>query len=244
MVIEMCKYYHITSYENLESISKDGLVPRSGGRTRSIGDKRCAIFLSKGITNSILMYSCLLHHYNSYTGERGLKAIEYYKDEIELYNEREKEVSLLEDELAEKEAIIKAIDWINEIMEYNDFSDYIGEGVYLTISDITDVISNDEKDCYTTKTIPPEKIKIVLLKNKITGEIIDSRENILSYFMSITPIESIIESTHNVVTIKVIKELYNNKINDIAYYNSNNFEMEEVPICMYLANNKENNKKI
>ena len=104
MVIEMCKYYHITSYENLESISKDGLVPRSGGRTRSIGDKRCAIFLSKGITNSILMYSCLLHHYNSYTGERGLKAIEYYKDEIELYNEREKEVSLLEEELAEKEA--------------------------------------------------------------------------------------------------------------------------------------------
>ena len=153
-------------------------------------------------------------------------------------------LTLLKDELAEKEAIIKAVDWINEIMEYKDFSDYIGEGVYLTISGITDVISNDEKDCYTTKTIPPEKIKIVLLKNKITGEIIDSRENILTYFMSITPIESIIESTHNVVTIKVIKELYNKKINDIACYNSNNFEIEEVPICMYLVNNKENNKNV
>lgn len=102
MVIRMCKYYHITSYENLESISKDALFSRSGGRSRAIGDKRCAIFLSKGITNSILMYSCLLHHYNSYTGEP------YYKDEIELYNEREKEVLLLEDELAEKEAIIKS----------------------------------------------------------------------------------------------------------------------------------------
>ena len=45
MVIRMCKYYHITSYENLESISKDALFSRSGGRSIAIGDKRCAIFL-------------------------------------------------------------------------------------------------------------------------------------------------------------------------------------------------------
>lgn len=227
----------------MESISKNGLVPKSGGRTRSIGNKRCAIFLSKGITNSILMYSSLLHHYNSYSGKRGLKAIKYYKEEIKFYNDREKRGLIYEDEQVEKEAMIKALDWIKVIMEYKDFFDYLGDGVYLTISDITDIDSYDEKDCYTTKTIAPEKIKIVLLKNKMTGEIIDFRENVLAYFMSITPIENIIDNIHNLVARTVIKELYNNKLNDIAYYNSNDFEMIEVPIYMYLENNKESNKK-
>ncbi len=33
VVIKMEKYYHITSYENLGIISKNGLVPNRGGRT-------------------------------------------------------------------------------------------------------------------------------------------------------------------------------------------------------------------
>ena len=66
----MRKYYHMTDYENLESINEKGLVPKRGGRTRSIGDKRNAIFLSLGIKNAILMYGTLLHHYNSYTGNK------------------------------------------------------------------------------------------------------------------------------------------------------------------------------
>lgn len=82
----MKKYYHFTSYENLEGINEYGLLPQNGNRTRSIGDNRCAIFLSQGIQNTILMYCNILNHYIIYSGNSGTKAIKYYKDKIEQYN--------------------------------------------------------------------------------------------------------------------------------------------------------------
>lgn len=242
VVIKMEKYYHITSYENLESISKNGLVPNRGGRTRSIGDKRNAIFLSLGIKNAILMYSSLLYHYNSYAGDRGLQAIEFYKDKIKSYHELAKRIPLDEEDIAELEAIPRVIEWIHQIMGYKDFFEYIGDGVYLTISGITDITKTDPKDCYTDQIIYPEKIKVVLLKNKETGEIADHREQILAYFMNLIPIESILDSIHNVVTIKNVKDLYDNKLHDISYYNSDNFEFEEIPIDLYVAKNIKSEK--
>lgn len=242
----MEKYYHITSYDNLESISKIGLVPKRGGRTRSIGDNRNAIFLSLGIKNAILMYASLLYHYNCYAGKRGLKAIEFYEKKIKMHNERAKRIPLDEEDIAELEALPGVIERIHQIMEYNDFSEYIGDGVCLTISDIADIIMTDPKDCYTEQTISPEKIKVVLLKNKKTGEVIDHREHILAYFMSVTPTESILDGIYNVVTIKIIKDLYDDKINDIRYFNRNNFEIEEVSLDFYVAQKKseETKKKI
>lgn len=236
-VIKVEKYYHITSYENLESISKNGLVPNRGERTRSIGDKRNSIFLSLGIQNAILMYSSLLYHYNSYAGDRGLKTIKFYKDKIESYHKLAKKKPLDEEDIAELEAIPGVIEWIYQIMEYKDFFEYIGDGVYLTISGITDITTTDPQDCYTDQIISPEKIKVVLLKNKETGEIIDYREQILAYFMSVIPIESILDNVHNVLTIKSVKDLYDNKLNDISYYNSDNFEIKEIPIDLYVAKN-------
>lgn len=238
VVIKMEKYYHITDYENLESISKNGLVPNRGGRTRSIGDKRNAIFLSLGIQNAILMYSSLLYYYNSYAGDRGLKAIEFYKNKTESYHELAKRIPLDDEDIAELEAIPGVIERIHQIMEYKDFFEYIGDGVYLTISGVTDITTTDPKDCYTDQIISPEKIKVVLLKNKETGEIIDHREQILSYFMSTTSIKSILDNVHNVVTIKIVKDLYDNKLNDIRYYNSDNFEIEEMPIDLYIQKYK------
>jgi len=243
VVIRMGKYYHITSFENLESISKNGLVPNRGGRTSSIGDKRKAIFLSLGIQNAILMYISLLYHYNSYAGDRGLKAIEFYKDKIESYNKLAKRIPLDDKDIAELEEISRVIEWIHQIMGYKDFFEYIGDGVFLTISGITDITKTCPKDCYTDKIISPEKIKVVLLKNKKTGEIVVHREQILAYFMSLIPIESILDSIHNVVTIKIIKDLYDNRLNDIRYYNSDNFEIEEIPIDLYVAKNIKSEEK-
>lgn len=132
-------------------------------------------------------------------------------------------------------------------MLYKDFFEYINEGVYLSISDIEDINTIDTKDCYTTKNIPPEKIKVILLKNRQTGELIDYREKVLTYFMSITPIENIIDNTNNVITLKNIKDLYKKKLEDIKYYNKNNFNLEEIPINLYLSkknNFVKQNKKI
>jgi len=242
----MKKYYHFTSYENLESINEYGLVPKTGGRTRSIGDNRCAVFLSEGIENAIQMYSSILWHYNRHSGELGPKAIKYYKDRIKDYNNIGKKIPLDEEDIAEVEAMNNAIEWIKKIMSYKDFYEYMGDGVYLSISNIGEVNPKDPRDCCITNNIPPEKIKVVLLKNKKTGEMIDSRESVLAYFMSLTPKEFIIDSTPNVVTKKLIKDLYEEKKDDIKNYNINNFQIEEIPINMFFSRNKdisETNKK-
>lgn len=230
----MQKYYHFTSYENLEDINKYGLVSKNGERTRTIGDNRCAIFLSQGIQNAILMYSNILHHYNCHSGDLGLKALEYYKNKIEHYNKSAQLIPLDEEDHAELEAIKQAIDWITEIMSYKDFSEYMGDGVYLSISNVEDVVNTDPNDCYTTKNISAGKISVVVLRNKETGAIIDSRESVLTYFMSTTPIENIIDNTNNVIVMKNIKDLYQNRLKDINYYNKNNFEIEEIPIKQYI----------
>lgn len=230
----MEKYYHFTSYENLKNINEYGLIPQNGDRTKSIGDNRCAIFLSQGILNTILMYSNILHHYNNNSGNLGTKAIRYYKNQIEEYNKQAKEVPLTEEDIAEVNAMKKAIERIKHIMLYKDFFEYIDNGVYLSISNIEDINTIDTKDCYTTKNIPSEVIKVVLLKNRQTGELIDSREKVLAYFMSITPIENILDNTNNGVTISNIKDLYKYKMNDIKYYNKNNFKLEEIPINLYI----------
>lgn len=44
MILIMNKYYHFTSYNNLESIGINGLVPQNGIRCQSIGDKSVPYF--------------------------------------------------------------------------------------------------------------------------------------------------------------------------------------------------------
>ena len=145
----MKKFYHITKYKNLESISENGLVPKQGSRTRLIGDKRTGIFLSYGIDNSILMYVSLLYYYNSYAGKKGLDAIKFYKDKLKMYRKEEKRIPLDEEDKKEIEAIIERIEHINQIIKYKSFSEYIGDGVYLSVSNIDKINKNDLKDCYT-----------------------------------------------------------------------------------------------
>lgn len=236
----MINYYHFTSYKNLENICKNGLLPQKGERTRSAGDNRSAVFLSKGFKNTILMYTSILYHYNSYAGKHGEKAIEFYKNRIKQYEERAKQVPLDEEDIAEMEAINKTIEWIKPFTEYRSFSEYAEDGCYLSISEADDIIESEPTDCYTEKSIPPEKIRVVTIKNRKTGKVIDSREKVLAYFMSMTPMESITNTISNVVTIKLVEDLYRDRADDISYYDFDNFEMEEIPINLYI--HKENSK--
>jgi len=238
----MEKYYHFTSYENLESINEFGLIPKRGGRTRSIGDNRYAIFLSQGIINTILMYVSVLFHYERHSGDLGRNAIEYYKEKIEDYNNLSKKMTLDEEDIIEIKAIKKAIESTKQIMEYNDFFEYLGDGVYLSVSKADNMNKNDLRDCYTTNNIPAENINIIVLKNKFTGEIIVSRESILTYFMSITPIKNIVGNTSNIITKKIVEDLYLNKLEDMKYYNINNFEINEIPLNLYILNTKKDNE--
>lgn len=234
----------MTSYENLESICENGLIPSRGKRTASIGDKRNAVFLSKGMASAILMYVSLMHHYDSFTGEKGLRTLKHYQKNIEDFERRTQKERLDQEDMEEWKATIEAVEWIKEIMKYQSFLDYLGDGVYLSISDITNVNETNETDCYTMENISPEHMKVLVLKDKKTGEKTDFRENILAYFMSMTSSEELLKNIRNVVTIKRVKELYESKQNEIIWWNSNNFELEEIPIDVYLEKTrKRKNKK-
>ena len=71
-----------------------------------------------------------------------------------------------------------------------------------------------------------------------TGQETDSREAVLSYFMSITPVERITEDLHNVVAIHDVVDLYHSRADMISYYSANNFELVETPIDLYLKKKK------
>ncbi len=49
-------YYHMTSLNNLDSISKNGLIPQSGANSRLIGDDKIKTFFSEGFEGAIALY--------------------------------------------------------------------------------------------------------------------------------------------------------------------------------------------
>ncbi len=48
--------YHMTSLNNLHSISKKGLIPQSGANSRLIGDEKIKTFFSEGFEGAIALY--------------------------------------------------------------------------------------------------------------------------------------------------------------------------------------------
>lgn len=49
-------YYHMTSLNNLHSISKKGLIPQSGDNSKLIGDEKIKTFFSEGFEGAIALY--------------------------------------------------------------------------------------------------------------------------------------------------------------------------------------------
>ena len=79
----MDEYYHFTEYKNLESISRDGLLPHNGERSISISDSRNIICLSKGKTSAIIMFMALKSFYEHYAGKVGDKLLKDLKNSNE-----------------------------------------------------------------------------------------------------------------------------------------------------------------
>lgn len=49
-------YYHMTSLDNLRSISKIGLIPHSGVNSKLIGDEKIKVFFSEGFEGAIALF--------------------------------------------------------------------------------------------------------------------------------------------------------------------------------------------
>lgn len=231
----MNKYYHFTSYNNLESIGINGLVPQNGIRCQSIGDKKCAVFFSNGTDNATLLYLNILNFYQTHTGKNGKRLIEVCKKRIKTYrkwieiNKNNKKIYL-----QEINKMIDIIEKINNMMKYTSFNYYIEDGVYLTFSDIPNVIEADSSNCYTYETIPPEKIRVVILENKFTGEILDNREAILNYFLSMINLNNFKKIVFDFSELENLKKLIIERQTEIKQINSHNYSYKELRLSEYL----------
>ena len=235
----MEKYYHFTSYDNLESIAKSGLIPQIGEKSKSICDDRSAVFLSQGIYNTIEMYTKMMHHYEQHGGNTALGHIKSATKEIK---------ELLETDAEYKKSGYDWIEWpsqrinvleeyiecIKRMSKYKTFEDYMKDGCYLSVSGVKNLVTKNLDDCYSLNKIGPSKINVVTLRNKESGEILDSREVVLDYFLSTIEPNEFINSMHDAVGIKLVTDLYNDRYEEIYFeYNDRNYILEEVPIIEY-----------
>lgn len=238
----MSKYYHFTSYNNLESIGINGLIPQNGKRCESIGDNKCAIFFSSGINNAIFLYAGILYYYNSHSGKNGETLIENNKNRIKKF--RQKLNQSKKADLIAIDTMLNEIENTKKTMQYASFEEYLEDGVYLTFKDIPNVVDIYPDDCYTNENIPPEAIKVITLVNKTTGQVIDNRETILNYFLSITPLYRFTRHICSVENLEVIKKLYIERQDSFMIYNPYNFEYHEVDLKEYLKTREKAKMKI
>lgn len=232
---KMTKYYHFTSYSNLENINEIGLIPQNGDRCKAINDKKCAIFLSRDIAGAIIMYCAIRWHFNQYLGNKGLYAIQDLRDSIRHYGAGMKKYDGSTEFFNENiKRALDEIECIKHMRQYASFDEFIGEGCYLSISNIRNVDKVRPEDCIVYKTINPSKISVVTLRNKYTGETIDSIEPVMSYFMSTIPWEKLVSNLTNVIAQKQIMKLYHERYDEIMIYGYENYTLEEIPITEYI----------
>ena len=229
----MEKYYHITSYNNLESICMYGLVPQNGERCKSINDERCAVFLSKGMDKTIVMYASLYNYYYHNSGMIGLKKIDDYKKSIIRW-EKSLDFGMSYNQTSDMiNKYTKAIEEIKKMVTYKSFSDYLGgDGCILSISNMNNIISDYPEDSVCNNVIPPTNINVVVLRNKMTKEIIDSRDVVISYFMSKYDPRIVMKDIMD-QDIKTNVGLYYQINTNYMIYNKENYEIDEIPIDFY-----------
>lgn len=74
------KCYHMTSLDRLESISREGLVPRNEKNSKLVNDNKVKVFFSEGFSGAISLYVDFDIIYNK------IKNKEEVLDDVELNN--------------------------------------------------------------------------------------------------------------------------------------------------------------
>ena len=264
----MQKYYHFTEYKYLDSIGELGLIPTKGNRSKSYGEDKTAVFVSEGVFPTYYMYYILENYYDYYSGENGISAMNTAYRLIADYNILNHKLSTCEVGSQEYNTISKIIESlrakyqialitlhrVEEINNYISFDDFWGDGVYLSISDIPniDCYESLKHNCWTYDTIPPEKINVLLLRDKSDGQIIDSKEVVIYYLLSTLSLEDmrteyekmfgeIVDFESMITEINLLSQLLiDNKANLDSL--QNNYELVEIPIKEYLKMKRDNDE--
>lgn len=191
----MLENYHLTENKFLANILSVGLIPQQGKRSNLIGDQKRAIFYSKGYEGVIAMFFMMIERFVEYKGTHGDVHVDVYKSLMEMVMKKKEqglEISqTLENAINRERGIVEVV---NEVRSTQNWRDFLGEGVCLKLNNVQEVETKapefDFYNAWTTSTISPQDISVMVLKNKETGAELTSKYNIIDYFVSKTPLDS------------------------------------------------------
>jgi len=170
--------YHFDNNKWMRYIKDNGLVPHNGQNSQSNKDNKKVVFYSQGEEGAVVMYMDFLKHYEDFKGEKGDKAKAKYDDAVA------GRIELSEDEM---NSLKSQVNEINRIRETDSIEEYVGEGPYLIISEVEDETIDDKHfnfaNSWTTKTIPPEKLSVMVLKDKNGGKDLSEKADIIDFFL-------------------------------------------------------------
>lgn len=146
--------YHTTKIKNLKSILQGGLKPNYGNNSSLIADrKKGKIYYSAGMEATVKMFSS----FDSF----------FYRVQEGFMNEESFINSLSPEEYAIHKRNVDAI------LKSESFKDFIKDNIYLCFSpdSISDRHEEKPMDSYTSETIPPDKLKVCVIRNKTDNSI-------------------------------------------------------------------------
>lgn len=184
-IFETERYFHFTRPEYLfgeEGILNNGLIPRCGELNQTVEDKREIVCFSEGAEGLISMacnFSKTYDNINSLFQGKSPSEIETIIQEQFHSEERRKSARM--------------------VAETSDFEEFMGDRIFLTFSADDIELENESvkkteeyrkistgmefADGSTSKAIPPEILKVCVLRNEQTGECTYSRDDIVKYMM-------------------------------------------------------------
>ncbi len=244
----MLANYHLTENKFLPNILSVGLIPQQGKRSNLIGDHKKAIFYSKGYEGVIAMFFMMIERFVEYRGDYGDIHIDAYKAFMEMARKRQEQGLVINQTL--ENAINREkriIDVINAVRISEDWRSFLGEGVCLRLDNVQEEnVEASEFTFYnswTTLSVPPKDISVVVLRNRETGAQLTSKYNIIDYFVSKTPLDSMRKLLYDTdakeskreshLLWQIMSRYYSDNEDSIRTF-YRNYDIGEVPLAMYL----------
>lgn len=181
--------YHITENKYIESILNDGLTPQKGIRSKLIGESNTAVFYSKGFHGVIAMFFMMIERYIEYRGSEGDIHINSYNTIKKMIDDRKANGKDVGDYLNEKfTKELEIIESVNFVRNCQSYKEFLGDGICLKLNNVTEGSTESHVSTFynswTTSIVSPQDISIVILKNQETEETLDSKYDIINYFIS------------------------------------------------------------
>ena len=154
----------------------------------------------------------------------------------------------MEGAIAMASAFQHNFDYMKSGTEWEDktLEDFLEERVFLRFS--SDGIENESdkgdfafSDGWTSQGIPPEQLKVCLLKNIKTGEISYQKDDILKYMLAVNPIENF--KGGNERQKEEIKRYYEDRSKELAEFDINEYTLEDMDLDKFFEQYIEKRKE-